>query len=337
MYQDSSEQAARYLREAVPLMVKYRIPPTPYNYALWYSYVSNRDPKLKTAIDSTLASHGTCPTSASEALFRDHIIADQLAEGQDLQHNLKAILSELRTQVDGALEGAEDFHQLLESSSHSLEKNPDQLDLMGLISTLAQGTQQVSDSNRVFRNWMAETQKEMEQLREALKSSKLEAERDPLTGLHNRRSFERHMDELMRSGGCEGRCLVLVDIDHFKSFNDSYGHQVGDKVIKRVATLLQDALTGNELAVRFGGEEFLLLLDQSDSVEATARAEAMRTLLETIVLKDRRAGRDVRRITASFGIAACGDSESLGDWLERADKALYRAKDQGRNRVISAE
>ncbi len=336
MYQDSSEQAAKYLREAVPLMVKHQIPPTPYNYALWYSYVSNRDPQLNSAIDNTLASHGTCPSSATEELFRNHIISGHVADNESAQQTLKAIISELRTQVDEALLGAEDFHQLLEDSSQSLENEPETLDIGALISSLTQGTQHVSESTRAFRDRITETQKEVEQLRKELKRSQQEAERDPLTGLFNRRYLERYAQQLMEQGSCGDRFVVLVDIDHFKSFNDSYGHLVGDKVIQRVAALLNKAVIGDEVAVRFGGEEFLMLIKGSDIQKVVERAEKVRQLLQSVVLKDRRAEKDIRRITASFGIAGFRRGESRADWIERADKALYQAKEQGRNRVIVA-
>ncbi|MEH6624906.1 MAG: GGDEF domain-containing protein [Motiliproteus sp.] len=335
MYQDSSEQAAKYLREAVPLMVKHKIPPTPYNYAIWYSYVTNRNPELKTAIDDTIENHGTCPSSATEELFRSHIIGDQIADSEAVQQGLKAVISELRAQVDAALVGAEDFHQLLEASSTSLELSPERLDLGALIGTLSQGTQNVSDTTWMFKRRMAEAQQEVEQLKQELKLSQQEAERDPLSGLYNRRYFERQVKQLLSQEVMENYCLIIVDIDHFKKFNDNYGHLIGDRVIQSVAQMLQKFVADTEMAVRFGGEEFLLLVREQNLSIVLERAENVRKQTQGIVLKDRRAGKDISRITASFGVSQYRAGDTLGGWIERADKALYRAKRQGRNQVVA--
>ena len=336
MYQDNSDKAAEFLRQAVPLMVKHQIPPTPHNYALWYSYVSNRDPELKTAIDKTLAAHGTCPSSATSELFHEHIIAEQVAGGDAARDSLKAIISELRTHVDEALIDTEDFHRLLDSSNSSLQQESAEQDIGSLIGALISGTQQASDSTRMFRTRMIETQKEVEALREELKRTQQEAQRDPLTGLFNRRYFERYVNDFIESNQRTGKCVIMLDIDHFKSFNDSYGHLVGDKVIQRVGALLSKAAMAEDFAVRFGGEEFVLLMNRTDLKSAFTLAEKIRKLLQTIVLKDRKAEKDIRRITASFGIAQLLPSESKEEWIERADKALYRAKQEGRNRVVLA-
>ena len=252
-----------------------------------------------------------------------------------MQENLKGIIAELRQQVDEALIGAEDFHQLLEESSNSLQDAPEKLDLGKLITTLAQGTQNVSDSSRVFRKQMEDAQKEVEELKKELKRSQQEAHRDPLTGLFNRRYFERQMKDMIADGRGEEHCLIIVDIDHFKSFNDNYGHLIGDKVIQRVATLLEKAVIGEEMAVRFGGEEFMLLVRETELERAIERAEKVRKLTQGIVLKDRKGGGDIRRITASFGVTRYRSGEALSNCIERADKALYQAKENGRNQVVS--
>lgn len=335
MYQDNSAEAVRYLREAVPLMVKYQIPPTPYNYALWYSYVSHRDPQLNAAMDRALEYHGTCPQTLTESLFRHHIIQDQVVDAEVWQDSLKAIISELKSQISKVLEGTDEFHSLLQSSSDCLKAEPKIQDLEVLVSDLVKGTQVVSQSTYRFRDKMAEAQQEIMELREALRRSQKEAQSDPLTGLYNRRYFERHVHELINEQCCQ-HAIILVDIDHFKTFNDTYGHLMGDKVLQRVALLLQKSLVDEDIAVRFGGEEFLLLMHSQSLEGAVSRAEKVRRVLESISLKDRRHGKDIRRITASFGVAHYQPGESLSRWLERADAALYEAKSKGRNQVVCA-
>lgn len=338
MLQDTAELAAQYLREAVPLMVKHQIPPTPFNYALWYSYVSKRDPMLNKAMETVLDNHGTCPPSVTEELFSQHIIDDHVGAAENLQESLKGIMIELQGQVQNTLEGTLNFNHLLEESNKNLNQGAAaKKNLSGIISGLMEGTEKITQTAEVFRQQMVEAQKEIEQLKVELRKSQREAQNDPLTGLYNRRFLDEYMQKQINSSTEQGVYVVLVDIDRFKSFNDSYGHQVGDRVIQRVASLLKKSLIGDEIGSRYGGEEFLLVLKETPVEKALLRVEKMRKAVETIVLKDRREGKSVRRITASFGVAKFTRQESKEIWIERADQALYRAKTEGRNQVVSAD
>lgn len=338
MLQDNTELAAKYLREAIPLMVKHSIPPTPFNYALWYNYVSNRDPLLNQAIENALATYGTCTPEITEQLFVDHIIDEQVGSAKQLEHSIKAIAEELQEQMDVAMKGTEHFQRLLKASNENLN-NSDTLeqDLPEILSELMDGTEQVTKSTENFRQQVADARSEVEQLKKELRRSQKEAQSDALTGLYNRRYLDPYLESLVASDQAKDYFLVLTDIDHFKSFNDTYGHLVGDQVIKRVSNLLQKALVVDEIGVRYGGEEFLLVLKKASFENIAERVEKIRKMVETIVLKDRKQGKSIKRITASFGIAQHNPAESITAWLERADQALYQAKENGRNQVIMAD
>lgn len=337
MLQDNVELAAKYLREAVPLMVKYKIPPTPYNYALWYNYVSKRDPILNEAIERLVSNHGTCTPAMTKALFDEHIIEEELGSTSDLQESLDGIVSELQGQVTKALKGTDSFQDLLQRSSNTLKSRVSEEELPELISGLIDGTEQISQTTKDFREQVVEAKREVDQLKNELKRSREEAERDPLTGLYNRRYLDRYLQELWEGSQLGEYSLIIADIDHFKSFNDNYGHLVGDQVLQRVANLLQKALIGEEFGVRYGGEEFLLVMKKTSIEGVLQRVEKIRKLIETIVLKDRKQGTSIRRISASFGVASFRKDVSPSEWLDRADRALYQAKETGRNRVVSAE
>ncbi|MEW6594121.1 MAG: GGDEF domain-containing protein [Thermodesulfobacteriota bacterium] len=160
-----------------------------------------------------------------------------------------------------------------------------------------------------------------------------ESIRDELTGLHNRRYFnERLMDELERVRRYGGRfTLILADIDHFKAVNDTHGHQAGDAVLAWLGRLFHRHLRHSDVVSRYGGEEFALLLLDTDKEKALAIAEHLRAAIAE------EAGQAVARVTVSFGVATHGeDGHSFEGLLEMADKALYAAKAQGRNRVCAA-
>jgi diguanylate cyclase (GGDEF)-like protein len=170
-------------------------------------------------------------------------------------------------------------------------------------------------------------------LREKLRSQSV---RDPLTGLFNRRYLDESLDlELERARRAESPvAVIMADIDHFKSFNDTFGHDAGDHVLKIVADVLARSMRKGDVAGRYGGEEFLLLMPGTDLEPAIARAEMLR---ETVsALEAGYGGRKLGRITASFGVAVFpNDGDTGAAVIQSADKSLYVAKEGGRDRVVA--
>ncbi len=160
------------------------------------------------------------------------------------------------------------------------------------------------------------------------------ANRDGLTGLYNHRYFHEQLsqDFLRAKRYHENLSCILFDIDFFKKFNDTYGHQTGDAVLKALASVIQRATRESDLAARYGGEEFAIVLYYTDEAAAYQAAERLRTMVESHEVQD---NGNVLRVTISVGVATfphekIHDSKEL---IEHADQALYKAKDNGRNRV----
>jgi diguanylate cyclase (GGDEF)-like protein len=168
-------------------------------------------------------------------------------------------------------------------------------------------------------------------LREELRRQSV---KDPLTGLYNRRFMEEALDREIRRESNACTSLVMIDLDHFKSFNDSFGHEAGDTVLREIGSVLRSCLKGGDIACRIGGEEFLLVFPETTKDVAAGRAEALRDNIEHLSISSR--GQSLGRTTASFGIADTTDSRSPAQLLQVADDALYRAKSRGRNRVVVA-
>jgi len=153
---------------------------------------------------------------------------------------------------------------------------------------------------------------------------------DPLTRLANRRAFEREVHALQFRRGSLGGCAVLfIDIDHFKRINDRYGHEVGDRVLCGVADLLRANVSANDIAARFGGEEFVVLLTDTPANGARLVGEALRRAVAGHVVHSR-GGIDLN-VTISIGIAIAGEREDIVALISRADAAMYRAKRNGRD------
>ena len=174
-----------------------------------------------------------------------------------------------------------------------------------------------------------------DRLTAALKQLAEHATTDPLTGLYNRRSLQKQLDlELVRAGrGRHPLAVILLDIDHFKRFNDTFGHQAGDEVLKRVAGVIRKGIRTSDIAGRYGGEELITILPEATAQAALMRAEAIRREIEAQHLEYD--GNSLGSLTASFGVAVFPDHASDSASLIRvADNALYEAKNSGRNRVV---
>jgi diguanylate cyclase (GGDEF)-like protein len=172
-------------------------------------------------------------------------------------------------------------------------------------------------------------------LREALKNQSI---RDPLTGLFNRRYLEETMSrETRRAVRAEhGLGILMLDLDHFKKFNDTYGHDAGDTVLRETAAFLTKSVRTEDIVCRFGGEEFVAILPMADLKTTQARAERIRSKMRELVVLHR--GQSVGMITVSVGVAALPQhATEPRQLLEAADAALYRAKREGRDRVVVAD
>ena len=156
---------------------------------------------------------------------------------------------------------------------------------------------------------------------------------DELTGLHNRRSFNEIFALALSAAHRYGHplSLISIDLDHFKTVNDTFGHSVGDLVLIEFSNLILEMVRDEDVAVRWGGEEFIILLSHSACEAALALAERIRSSFE-----DNHCSADSLAMTASFGVAQLQDGEREDDLIRRADDALYRAKREGRNRVVTA-
>jgi two-component system cell cycle response regulator len=177
-----------------------------------------------------------------------------------------------------------------------------------------------------------------DQLRESVEQTMEMAIMDGLTGLHNRRYFDTHFRALTHQAASRGKTLslVLTDIDFFKSINDTHGHDVGDEVLREFGDRIRKSVRGADLACRYGGEEFVLILPDSDQHAAAAIAERLRARMDHDPIPVA-GGQKQLTITISLGVATIqGPEDTAEAVLKRADEALYKAKRDGRNRVMLA-
>jgi len=221
-------------------------------------------------------------------------------------------------------------------ASDYLVKLPDQIELIARIRSHAKNYIMQKERDSAFFA--------LRQLKKQLESSNKQLQelstKDGLTGISNRRHFDEALDEELEDAAQNNSpvSLILIDIDYFKGFNDTYGHQLGDDCLKEVASLLSKAcLKPQDMAARYGGEEFVALLSGTTEEEALKVANRFREMLSAAAIKHE--GSDVSEyVTVSMGIATHDTASPYiaKDLIEAADKALYKAKDSGRNKEILA-
>ena len=332
---ENPTQSAEYLRQAIPLMVKYNIPPNPLNYALWYTYVSNRIPTLNFQIDQTIETYGTCPTMMSEQLFRQHVINEEIEHSEKAQAEFISIATKLGSKANAAAQETSEFRTILEESLIALNNPENANSLDNIINNLSEHTESLNKGTIRFQKELEASQAEILKLKKELQKSRQDASIDPLTGLFNRRVFDTELSQIIGARGDKSATLVMIDVDHFKRFNDDYGHLMGDKVLQYFGKLLKEECPEPMLPVRFGGEEFAILMIGKDQDQAISIAETLREKIQSIRIKQKKTGKVISSITASFGVCMKESNETAQQLIERADKALYAAKGNGRNCVVT--
>jgi diguanylate cyclase len=193
----------------------------------------------------------------------------------------------------------------------------------------------MSKQNSTLSHKLAQSSQEMEKLRTSLRQARAEALTDALTGIANRKLFDETLRLRKEEADTERTelALLLGDIDHFKSFNDTWGHQTGDQVIRFVASALTKFALPDHLVARYGGEEFAVIMPRTSLRDAGRIADQIRSAIEAKRLVRRSTNETIGAVTVSFGAAIYVPGETVGTLISRADECLYMSKRSGRNRV----
>ena len=201
---------------------------------------------------------------------------------------------------------------------------------------IIEDTTAMDSRTRELHRQVDESATEIVELRLALEDSRREALTEALTGSANRKCFDQGLYNAVIEADENGTALSLIiaDLDHFKGFNDSHGHQLGDQVLRLVGKVLHATVRGRDTAARYGGEEFTVILPETTSGGAVAVAENLRRSIASRQLMPKGSERSLGNITMSLGVTSYHPGEAAADLIARADHALYTAKRLGRNRVI---
>jgi diguanylate cyclase len=333
-------QAYALARKALAAMESHKVWPTPLNFELWLHYVGGaEDSPLHGEIDQLLEAGEPFTDVVGEQLAAQFLPKGRLnGEILDAGDALSKELDSVSRAIESARESSEAYGQQLQTASKSLDSN-DAKTIKDMVETLTSATRRVQQENESLETQLADTTAEVGRLREHLEMVRRDAMTDALTNLANRKAFDEALEKACATAEASGGLLTLavIDIDHFKSFNDTWGHQTGDQVIRYVASVIGRAGGAPRLAARFGGEEFALIFPGEPAQAALTTLEEIREEVASRILKRRSTNEDLGAVTVSSGLAERQPGEPLTSLLERADAALYASKRGGRNRTTAAD
>jgi diguanylate cyclase len=327
-------------RQATALMEKHCVWPTPLNYEIWLHYAGNPGGELGLALEKLLATGEAITEADSEALAAAYLtrarITDQI---RDAGNQLSKELASVSKAIETAKKSSESYGRTLAGASKDLAGPSEASALKRLVDNLSEATVRAEKQNSTLEKQLRDSTLEVTKLKEHLEQVRRDAMTDALTNLANRKSFdeelERACSEAERTGGPV--TLALIDIDHFKRFNDTWGHQTGDQVIRYVASVIGRMADPPRMAARYGGEEFAFLAPAEGGGRVAQALELMREEIGGRMLKRRSTNEELGAVTISAGYAQRQPGESIPSFIERADAALYASKRGGRNRVTAAE
>lgn len=334
---DDYERTMAFADIAFGQLKALRQPASPRNFEIWYAYASGYHPALNQQINATLKAKGTISEADLVQMYENFLSPTRLTERIDLVGSqVKGEIDQVMAMIDAAVGSASSYTESLAGATEQLVQSKDRDGLRTIVGTLVQTTKAMEISNRSLEDRLHASKQEINDLQENLEAVRTESLTDPLTQLANRKFFDSTLEKSIAEAveRNEALSLMLTDIDHFKTFNDSFGHLTGDQVLRLVAMSVKHNVKGKDTAARYGGEEFAVILPNTTLRAAVTVAEHIRRAVMAKELMKRSTGENLGRMTISIGVATLRKADTGQSLIERADMCLYAAKRHGRNRVI---
>jgi len=334
VFNQDREQA--FAKTALALMGGAGVVATPDNFELFYAYASGENPAVSQVLGAIInAKQPFTPELLADLRLRCLSGARAAATMETLGGDMGTLINDVLGKLESSARQTADYKDALSAATGELGNDRNPADVRKLVEGLIAATRAMEERTKSLEGELQASSQQVNELRDKLDDVRKESMTDPLTNIANRKAFDDAMESAHKAAADgEDVCLLMCDIDHFKKFNDTWGHQTGDQVLRLVASCLAENVKGRDTAARYGGEEFAVLLRGTPLEAATMLANQIRTTVETKKLVKKSTGDILGTITISIGVAKFTADESVETVIRRADACLYGAKHSGRNLVI---
>jgi diguanylate cyclase len=334
---DEHERTMAFAEVALGQIRSLRQTAVPRNYEIWYVYATGYNSPLNKIINETLARNGKLTEADLEQIYETYLSQIKTTDRIDkVGARVIGEIDDVMTLITDALAMAASYDSSLSGAAAKLDAAKGRDQVKGVVETLVKSTREMRDTNKALEDRLTISKEEISNLQQSLEAIRAESLTDPLTGLGNRKYFDRSIETAVSNALASGEplSLLMFDIDHFKSFNDSYGHLTGDQVLRLVGMSLKQTIKGQDITARYGGEEFAVVLPNTALRQALTVADHIRRAVMAKELKKKSTGEILGRVTISVGVSMLKPGDDTDSLIERADACLYAAKRNGRNRVI---
>ena len=331
--QDTSAASSLALaKSALEKINAFRLSAMPSNYEIWYNYCGGSNPAINRDIDTIVSAKGSINQVELERVCLSHLHSMRAEEKvRRVETDFDGRLREFARLLDDALRDTVEYDDALSGAARLLSSDDIEA-ITEALGSIVQLTKDRLSAGDELRKRLDLSKHEVATLKNVIEALRVETQIDALTGLFNRKSFESALTDAMRDAGGL-LSLLLLDIDHFKVFNDRFGHNTGDQVLKLVAHVAKQNTKGRDLVARIGGEEFAIILPDTTLQHALSVGNQIRRAVMATELKKKSTGERLGKITISAGATAICMTDTLESLIERADRYLYDAKRSGRNQV----